>query len=148
VLPDFDARDLLPAGIHQGTWSAIVERFGGNARRLAILGGLRMACAELKEAGCSRVWIDGSFVTAEPSPGDWDGCWDTARVDPTRLNPMFLDFSTEGRLRMKAKYLTDLFPSSAAVAGLGAGFIEFFQVDKATGTRKGIVLFDLETWTP
>ena len=45
--------------------------------------------------------------------------------------------------RRKTKYKGELLPASA-VAGLGEGvFLSFFQTDKDTGARKGIVALDL-----
>ena len=47
------------------------------------------------------------------------------------------------RAAQKAKFGGELFPASAS-AGPGSGiFLEFFQVDKETGRRKGIIALDL-----
>ena len=97
----------------------------------------------LKQAGCRRVYIDGSFVTAKPMPNDYDGCWDTDGVDPDLLDPVLLDFSA-GRAAQKAAFGGELFPTSGMEAGTGKTWLEFFQVDRDTGKPKGLVLLDLE----
>lgn len=100
------------------------------------------ACRNLAAAGCGELLLDGSFVTAKPLPGDYDGAWETAGVDPDRLDPVLLDF-TSGRAAMKAKYLGDLFPASA-LAAPGVLYRDFFKTDR-NGVEKGVVLIDLES---
>ena len=102
--------------------------------------GLLAASRNLAAAGCPALLLDGSFVTAKPVPGDYDGTWETEGVDPELLDPVLLDFSN-GRAAMKAKYLGDLFPASA-VAEPGVLFRDFFRTDRE-GVEKGVVLVDL-----
>jgi hypothetical protein len=92
-----------------GTWVIVQEiqsRFGFSARRLHLLGGLRLALRALKSAGCGIVYIDGSFVTAEREPGDYDACWDIDGVNVEALDPVFLDLS-DGRSAQKFGLLPD-----------------------------------------
>ncbi len=102
--------------------------------------GLLAACRNLSVAGCQGLLLDGSFVTAKVLPGDYDAAWQTAGVDPDRLDPVLLDFSNR-RAAMKAKYLGDLFPASA-LAAPGVFYLDFFRTDR-NGVEKGIVLIDL-----
>ncbi len=148
MLPEFTPTGLLPPGVHETTWVVLSERFGRNLRRQSILQGLRQAALGLKRAGCRRLWIDGSFVTDKRSPGDWDGCWDPVGVDPAKLDRVLFDLSPLGRRRMQAKYMADLFPASVTENQSGLLFVNFFQVDKATGDPKGILLLDLIAWNP
>ena len=53
-------------------------------RRARLMGGLLTACQNLAAAGCTELLLDGSFVTTKPLPGDYDGAWETAGVDPDR----------------------------------------------------------------
>jgi len=46
----------------------------------------------LREAGCGRAYVDGSFVTAKEVPGDFDGCWEAEGVDFDLLDPRLLTF--------------------------------------------------------
>jgi hypothetical protein len=93
-------------------------------------------------AGCRTLYLDGSFVTGKQVPGDYDGCWDAAGVNPTLLDDVLLDMSN-GRLRQKAKYGGELFVAGWIESGSGRSFLEFFQTDKDTGNLKGIVALDL-----
>ena len=81
MLPEFNRDGRLPPGIHWATWPEIQSRFGFSSRRQQLLGGLHLALAALNRAGCSRVYIDGSFVTVKREPGDYDACWDIDGVD-------------------------------------------------------------------
>ena len=107
-----------------------------------MLEGLRVAVRVLLDAGCQRVLIDGSFVTAKVHPGDYDGTWDTTGVEFDRLDPVLIDFGNRRRA-MKAKYLGELFPARANAAS-GLTFEQFFQQDRQ-GRPKGIIELDLGT---
>lgn len=130
----------LPPGVHDALWSDVAGRFAGNSRRARLMGGLLTACQNLAAAGCTELLLDGSFVTTKPLPGDYDGAWETAGVDPDRLDPVLLDFSNR-RAAMKEKYLGDLFPASA-LAAPGVLYRDFFRRDRQ-GVEKGVVLVAL-----
>lgn len=106
--------------------------------------GLHESLMALHAAGCMTAYIDGSFVTSKDFPGDFDGCWDITGVDVTRLDPVLLDFDN-GRAAQKARFLGELFPAQLPEGLSGRTFLEFFQVDKDTGARKGIVAVDLRS---
>lgn len=146
MIPDFNLSGLLPPGIHLTSWSEFADRFGGNPTRDSLLGGLRTALENLKGAGCRTAYIDGSFVTDKEHPNDFDACWEEAGVDPYLLDPVLLTFDP-GRAIQKAKYFGELFPASVVAGEEGLSFLEFFQTDKNTGERKGIVAIDLEELT-
>jgi hypothetical protein len=101
-IPAFDENGNLPPGVHRVTLEDIRERLAWNPRRTALFEGLSGALANLKEAGCRRVWVNGSYVTSKAEPNDVDGRWDFAGVDPAKLDPVFLDRAPP-RARMKAK---------------------------------------------
>jgi hypothetical protein len=147
MLPPFQPSGTLPPGIYTTTWKEIASRFGFNLKRRRLLAGLQQALVLLKRAGCRRVYIDGSFVTTEPQPGDIDVCWAIDRVDPNALDPVFLDFS-RARARQKARFLCEFFPADLPEGLTGKTFLEFFQVDKTTGLPKGIVTINLRSWRP
>jgi hypothetical protein len=143
VIPSFDKRGNLPPGIHPATWDEIVERYATNERRVQLMDGLRAAIEALRMAGCSRVYLNGSFVTEKELPGDFDGCWEASGVDPARLDPVLLDFS-DRRAAQKAKFGGELFPAEVAAEPGGTRFLDYFQRDRITGDAKGIVAIDLE----
>lgn len=133
----------LPPGVHEATWDEFLARYGYTPHRLALLAGLKLALDALRVAGCRRVYVDGSFVTAREVPGDFDGCWDVDGVDLGRLDPVLLTFANR-RAAQKAKFRGELFPAVAAADRFGTRFLEFFQRDKLIGESKGIVAIDLE----
>ena len=147
MLPRFQPTGNLPPGIYTATWTEMESRFGFTLKRRRLLAGLQQALLLLKRAGCRCVYIDGSFVTTKPQPGDIDVCWAIDRVDPNALDPVFLDFS-QSRARQKARFLCEFFPADLPEGLTGKTFLEFFQVDKTTGLPKGIVTMNLRSWRP
>jgi len=143
MIPDFNRDGTLPAGIHSSGWEEVESRFGFSERRLQLLGGLKSALRALRRAGCRRVYIDGSFVTVKREPGDYDACWDIEGVDMESLDSVFLDFSNARRAQ-KRKYLGEFFPAQMPEGASGRLFLDFFQTDKETGKRKGIVGLNLQ----
>jgi hypothetical protein len=130
----------LPSGVHDATWDELIAAFAFNPDRARLADGLRRALEDLKAAGCTRAYIDGSFVTAKDRPGDFDGCWELAGVDPGLLHPALLDF-TRGRAAQKARYAGELFIADSPADPAGTTFIDFFQSDR-NGQPKGIVAID------
>jgi hypothetical protein len=143
MIPDFNRDGTLPAGIHWLGWEEVESRFGFSERRLQLLGGLKSALMALRRAGCRWVYIDGSFVTVKREPGDYDACWDIEGVDLESLDSVFLDFSNARRVQ-KRKYLGEFFPAQMPEGASGRLFLDFFQTDKETGRRKGIVGLNLQ----
>lgn len=133
---------VLPAGLHAATLYEVEARFAINPGRRVQFRGLAAALVNLRGAGCARAFLDGSYVTAKPRPGDFDACWDPAGVNPVFLDPVLLTFDNN-RAAQKAKYKGEFFPSTVPADAVGTIFIEFFQVDRFTGARKGIVAIDL-----
>jgi hypothetical protein len=150
LIPDFDrGSGQLPPGEHEASWAEITDRFGWNQRRRVLLDGLSDALAALASAGCSKVWLNGSFVTAKDEPRDFDGVWDPTRVDRlllAQLAPEILDL-TNHRAAQKLRFRGELFPNVVEGAS-GKSFEQFFQTDR-DGNAKGIVVIDptKEVWT-
>jgi hypothetical protein len=132
----------LPPGVHDGTWEEIHAAFGWSEHRKRLLEGMQQALQQLRSANCRRAYIDGSFVTAKEDPADFDGCWEPQGVDPRSLDPVLLDFG-RGRVAQKAKYGGELFIAGALASSAGTVFLDFFQTDKSTGQKRGIVAIDL-----
>lgn len=87
-------------------------------------------------------------MTAKEVPGDFDACWEVTGVDATLLDPVLLIFDP-GRFTQKAKYGGELFPAeSVADSRTNDTFLEFFQIDKESGSPKGIIAIDLERLQP
>lgn len=134
----FDEHGNLTPGIHWIKWEVFVKNFGRNARRKMLISGLELALQSLEKAGCSIAYIDGSFVTTKDEPGDYDGCWDTQGVTIGLLDPVLLDFK-DSRKSQKMKFQGEFFPAQMVEGKSRMIFLEFFQTDKNTGMRKGII---------
>jgi hypothetical protein len=143
LIPEFTAYGLLPEGVHPATLEEVRERFGGNERREQLLNGLVEALRLLHVAGCRRVYINGSFVTAKERPNDVDVCWDIEGVDADALDDVFFDFS-DGRAAQKARFGCEFFPAQLPEGVTGRAFLDFFQIDKQTGEPKGIIELKLD----
>ena len=147
VLPALTTEGLLPPGIHLAEWGEVYAAFGTTSHRRRLLDGFRRAIKALKIAGCKKAYLDGSFVTSKDKPGDFDGCWEEADVDPYLLDPILLTFDN-GRIAQKIKFGGELFPAGSNADSSGSIFIDFFQIHKDTGAAKGIIAIDLERLQP
>lgn len=133
---------VLPAGIHPATLEEVWVVFATNHRRRQLYSGLIEGASRLKRAGCESIYLDGSYVTGKPRPNDFDACWDPQGVDGALLDPLFLDFRN-GRSAQKRVFQGEFFPSSMVCLDVGKTFIDFFQLDRFTGKKKGIILISL-----
>jgi hypothetical protein len=142
MIPEWLQNGDLPPGVHFAQWAELETRLAFNSRRKHLLTGFREACDVLRRAGCRLVYLDGSFVTTKPHPGDFDACWDIQGVDEDLLDPVFWDFS-QGRAAQKGRFGGEFFPAQLPEGASGRAFVEFFQVNKLTGDPKGIVAIRL-----
>src|SRR5207245_1450155 len=133
--------NVLPRGVHDATLQEIEERFSSSEARQSLFDGFVAGAKALHAAGCRTVYLNGSFVTDKPKPGDYDACWDPQDVDANKLDPVLLDFS-DRRKRQKEKFGGEFFPASANADGSRL-FVDFFQIDKHTGNAKGILRIQL-----
>lgn len=141
MLPPFDPETgRLPEGEHAVSWDELVDRFGWTPRRRQLLDGLAEAIELLAAAGCTRVWLNGSFVTAKDEPADFDACWDPDGVELDALDPIFFDFA-DRRANQKARFGGDLFPN-VVESGSGLVFADFFKNER-DGGHKGIVVLSI-----
>jgi hypothetical protein len=129
--------DILPPGIHPASLAEVEQMFATNFQRQWSFSGLLKAAQNLRSAGCSRLYLNGSYVTAKPQPGDYDACWEVTGVNPALLDAAF----SQGRLAQKAKFLGEFYPVDPA----NRAFLDFFQREKFTGQFKGIISIDIAT---
>jgi hypothetical protein len=87
-IPEHDVDGLLPPGFHHAAWSEFVQRFAHTERRYMQTQGLLAALHLLKQAGCSKAHIGGSFITAKLNPGDIDYVYMAEGMDLSTLDPM------------------------------------------------------------
>ena len=75
AVPQLIKAGLLPVGIHDATMSEIEQAFGlVNDTRIELFQNLKTFCEELAVFGplIKQIFVDGSFVTSKPVPGDID----------------------------------------------------------------------------
>ncbi len=136
--PPFEpATGRLPDGEYEADWQEVVRRFAWNPRRRRLIEGLAEAVELLVAAGCRRLWLNGSFVTAKEDPGDFDACWDPVGVNLETLDPISLDLSRR-RSAQKQRFGGELLPNVTEQLS-GLVFSDFFRNERDTG-RKGIIV--------
>ena len=128
---------VLPPGVHDATIEEIEARFATSDHRKRIFSGFRNGATALAKAGCRKIFLDGSFVTEKPIPGDFDACWDDDGADAAKLDPVFRDFS-DGRRKQKERFKGEFFPANAPADGTHI-FLDYFQTDRHTEKAKGII---------
>lgn len=143
MIPEFNEEGNLPHGIHEASMDEVETRFGYNAKRQWLLEGLRVLIVDLKKSGCSRIFLDGSFVTKKDVPGDYDLCWSVEGVTEMSVDKRLVDLSPQGRAIHATRYRGDIFPAEVPEGRSGKLFIEFFMTDKNTGNPKGIVSINI-----
>src|SRR5947207_1346137 len=83
---------ILPPGVHWATLEEIEARFACTPHRTWLFEGVMQVAGALRRANCSRMFLDGSFVTEKIHPSDFDGCWDPTGVSAGLLDAVLLDF--------------------------------------------------------
>ena len=74
MIRKFRRDGMLPRGVHTAEWPEFLGRFGQTETRRGLIAGLLRALRLLKAAGCRLAYVDGSFVSVKPEPGDLDVC--------------------------------------------------------------------------
>jgi hypothetical protein len=142
VIPGFNDEGTLPEGIHYCSWTEFKLKFGYNDHRRNLLSGLHQALINLKYANCKILYIDGSFVTNKQYPNDFDACWDHEGVKLSLLDPTFLDFQNK-RAKQKLKFRGEFFLAKRRNGTSNISFLEFFQLCRENGKKKGIIALNL-----
>jgi hypothetical protein len=140
-----NAEGRLSDGVHPMTLAAVSAVFGWNRCRRELIAAMTAAFADLNALGCEVVWLDGSFVTDKPEPGDYDAVFEHRTMDLSAARlalPELFDRAPQ-RPAMKARFKGDLLPNVLEAASQQL-FIDFFQQDKERpGHTKGIVTINL-----
>jgi hypothetical protein len=147
LIPSFDPlTGALTAGDHQATLEEITECLGFTPRRRWLLKGLRAAVEAFWAAGIQEIYIDGSFCTEKPDPGDIDGYG--VEPDPgvyDRIDPYWIDFEfvlvphiRKWKSRMWADHGVEFFIHPAMQATAEIGFPQFFRRDR-DGRPRGVI---------
>jgi len=136
MIPDFELNGDLPEGIHNASLKEFKKKFVFNEKREILFEGLIILIKDLKKANCKIIFVNGSFVTNKDNPNDYDLCWDTNGIDYDKLSEELINYK-KNREKMKEKYKGDIFPCDSKIRN--STFFKFFQTNKFTGNKKGIV---------
>lgn len=134
----------MPPGEHECEWPEFVTRFEGeadNGRRRRLIEGLARLLVVLADAGCRTVWIDGSFVTREKWPRDFDLCYDPQGMKAQALPSVLRDLS-QGRLAQKRVFGGEALPANTSFDWNGQTVREAFARSRS-GEKKGLVRLDV-----
>lgn len=134
----------LPPGQHAATWLEVAERFSGNGRRDRLVEGLSRMLLDLAQAGCGIIYLDGSFVSREKWPDDFDLCFEPQGMNSTLLTPELLDVGGR-RAGQKALYSGEGLSSATLFDWQGRLLLEMFGLDKERDTPKGLLVLHLDT---
>lgn len=126
---------ILPPGLHFVSLREFRDAFGTNPKRVWLFQGLACACKALREAGCGRIYVGGSYVTSKAEPGDYDACWDPTGVSGD-LDPMLYDDNLA--LERRQRYRGDLLIGGVDDGPAGENF-RFLSRDKITGEERGMI---------
>jgi len=141
LIPRFNTKGTLPPGIHESTIEEFEERFAITNIRKRMFKGLLALIMDLKRIGCRTIYIDGSYVTNKPIPGDIDVCWDDNGIEYPyallMLPILFADLKDQRR-----KYDCEIFQAYDKVIGKSMRFIDFFQID-IYSQPKGIIKINI-----
>ncbi len=67
---------VLPEGIHSATLEEARDRFAINDVKKTLFGGFLKGVKKLADARCKLIFLDGSYVTENPYPNDYDSVGD------------------------------------------------------------------------
>ncbi|EQB00228.1 hypothetical protein L288_18495 [Sphingobium quisquiliarum P25] len=126
---------VLPVGLHFVSLREFRDAFAFNAHRAWLFEGLKVACHDLRVAGCSRIFVGGSFVTSKQDPSDYDACWDPVGVSAD-LEPILYDENL--LLERRERYRGDLLIGGCD-SGPSGEFFRFLSKDKMTGEERGMI---------
>lgn len=142
---EYNEMGYLKPEIHLMSWVEFRETFGYNSHRQELLEGMELAIEDLRSIGCKAIFVDGSFITPEELPGDFDLCWEDKGVDILKAYAKCPPLFDVGRKfeKMKKRYRGDVVPAShEADWDRGINYLGFFMEDRE-GREKGIIRIEI-----
>ncbi len=133
MIPEFTELGYLPAGVYDATLVEIENRFAYNKTRKRLFEAMVKVVNMFREAKSPEIFLDGSYITTKPEPGDYDLCWEPSGVEPT--DELLEFFST--KVDRKKIYLGDIFPRFPQPPYYVDHFVEW-QSD-VEGAPKGLI---------
>lgn len=139
-LPEFNEYGLLPPGVHHTRLDEFKMKLGFNIyRQEMIRQGFLPVLKELRDKKVRCMFVDGSFVTENPLPGDVDAYV----LVPARPHPLFR-FISERHKAWRTLYRVHCFPAIQNEDGFGSEeYWENFFCHQRDESAKGIVALEL-----
>lgn len=114
-IPQFNAYGLLPPGFHPAIVEELKRKIGFSPKRRSLIeDGLELVTKELVEMGVLELYVDGSFVEQDPSPGDLDGYVLTGAT-----SKVYQEIAERQELWLM-EYRMDIWPAATDVEGEGS----------------------------
>lgn len=144
-IPDFTDYGLLPQGVHDCTVEEAGQFLCSNERRKEIWAGLLDFFQWIMQfPRPDAIFVDGSYVTDKPLPGDVDVIVDvtTCAVADQQL---WMNAWAQNRDYAKAQFSVDFYPIVVGQDHDFSAFFQYIRVDEALRrgvsltTRKGIL---------
>ncbi len=143
---EYQPNGNLKIGIHLVTWEELEKEYSINQRRKDLLEGLKLLIADLKECGCTVLYLDGSFVTKKINPGDYDALWldYNEQHQLIKLDSSFQTLLEGSREDQIFKYRGEIRGAFTEPDYSGKSYLQFFQRDKTDGSKKGILQLNIK----
>jgi hypothetical protein len=147
VIPPFNEHGWLPDGIHDCTLDDAATRFGGfqsSDRRPLLWTRFTEFAREAK--ACSlvdAVLVDGSFVTAEPSPNDIDLVLIVSANHDFAADLPLVQYNLLAQQRVRRRFGFDIVVVKNDGENLEQAVVFFQQVKQRPGLKKGILRIKL-----
>ncbi len=106
MIPSFDKHGNLSPGIYIATVTEIRTRFAYNPKRKALFAKLKTVLSMLQTSNCHEVYLNGSYITSNPEPGDYDLCWEPTGIKATNEIRNLLKKPS----LLRQDFLGDIFP--------------------------------------
>ena len=129
----------LEEGEYEMTLADFKTTFGYTAHRKRLLEGLDIAISDLLSIGCTTIYMDGSFITKERFPSDYDLCWDDTGYELVNVKqqcPRLIDWGPKFST-MRENYLGEVVPMNSTDFK-GDNFYTRLTKDR-NGRKKGII---------
>lgn len=133
---------VLPPGIHTSTLTEVKEYFAYAPWRIRLFNGFCLGIGSLAAAGCSKIYLNGSYTAAKSQPRDLRACREVTDVVAINVDGTLFNIENERALQ-KQKFGGEffiLFPIRQKAQVL----LDFFQTDRYTGKQKGILLINCD----
>lgn len=137
-VPGFTTHGLLPPGVHPCSMAEAAAALCTSEQRKTIWAGLEGFVGwAAKLSGPTNLYVDGSYVTDKPIPGDVDVVVDISACDAAG-QAQWLQAWVDSHQHVKVTYHVDFY---LMVIGHGNDFVAFFQYVRAEeALRRGIGL--------